>query len=62
MPGKAVKDFILPSTGGGGFRLSDQRGNKLVVHFHPKDSTPGRALEGSNFRDHYREFIKAGAV
>jgi len=61
MPGKAVKDFSLPSTGGGTFRLSDQRGKKLVVYFYPKDNTPGCTVEGGDFRDHYREFVKAGA-
>jgi thioredoxin-dependent peroxiredoxin len=62
MPGKAVKDFSLPSTGGGTFRLSDQRGKKLVVYFYPKDNTPGCTVEGGDFRDRYREFAKAGAV
>jgi thioredoxin-dependent peroxiredoxin len=61
MPGKAVKDFSLPSTGGGTFRLSDQRGKTLVVYFYPKDSTPGCTLEGADFRDRYREFARAGA-
>jgi thioredoxin-dependent peroxiredoxin len=61
MPGKAVKDFSLPSTGGGTFRLSDQRGKKLVVYFYPKDNTPGCTVEGADFRDRYREFAKAGA-
>ncbi|HUK04605.1 MAG TPA: redoxin domain-containing protein, partial [Burkholderiales bacterium] len=37
MPGKAVQDFSLPSTGGGTFRLSDQRGKPLVLYFSPKD-------------------------
>ena len=60
MPGKAVKDFSLPSTGGS-FRLSDQRGKKLVVYFYPKDNTPGCTLEGTDFRDRYKEFTKAGA-
>jgi peroxiredoxin Q/BCP len=61
MPGKAVKDFSLPSTGGGSFRLSDQRGKKLVVYFYPKDNTPGCTVEGGDFRDRYKEFRKAGA-
>ena len=61
MPGKAVKDFSLPSTGGGSFKLSDQRGKKLVVYFYPKDNTPGCTVEGADFRDRYREFAKAGA-
>ncbi len=42
MLGKAVKDFSLPSTGGGTARLFDQRGEKLVVCFTPKDYTPVR--------------------
>jgi len=61
MPGKAVKDFSLPATGGGTFKLSDQRGKKLVVYFYPKDNTPGCTVEGGDFRDRYREFVKAGA-
>ena len=60
MPGKAVKDFTLPSTGGS-FKLSDQRGKKLVVYFYPKDNTPGCTVEGADFRDHYAAFRKAGA-
>ena len=62
MPGKAVKDFSLPATGGGTFKLSDQRGKTLVVYFYPKDNTPGCTLEGTDFRDRHKEFAKAGAV
>jgi len=61
MPGKAVKDFSLPSTSGGTFKLSDLRGKKLVVYFYPKDNTPGCTVEGGDFRDRYKEFAKAGA-
>jgi len=60
MPGKAVKDFSLPVTGGGSFKLSDQRGKKLVVYFYPKDNTPGCTVEGGDFRDRHKEFRKAG--
>jgi peroxiredoxin Q/BCP len=62
MPGKAVKDFSLPSTGGGTFKLSDQRRKTLVVYFYPKDNTPGCTVEGTDFRDRHKEFAKAGAV
>ena len=61
MPGKAVKDFTLPSTGGGNFKFSDQRGKKLVVYFYPKDNTPGCTIEGADFRDRYKDFARAGA-
>jgi len=60
MPGKAVKDFTLPSTGGS-FKLSDQRGKKLVVYFYPKDNTPGCTVEGGDFRDRHAAFRAAGA-
>jgi len=58
---KPVKDFSLPSTGGGLFRLSEHRGKKLVLYFYPKDNTPGCTVEGGDFRDHHNAFVKAGA-
>ena len=61
MLSKVVKDFSLPSTGGGAFRLSEHRGKKLVLYFYPKDNTPGCTVEGSDFRDRYKDFRKAGA-
>lgn len=61
MPSKAVKDFSLPSTGNGTFRLSDHRGKTLVLYFYPKDNTPGCTVEGENFRDLHKAFRKAGA-
>jgi peroxiredoxin Q/BCP len=62
MAGKAVKDFSLPSTGGGNFRLSEHRGKAVVLYFYPKDNTPGCTVEGSDFRDRHKEFARAGAV
>ena len=62
MPGKAVKDFSLPATGGGIFKLSGQRGKVLVVYFYPKDNTPGCTVEGTDFRDRHKDFAKAGAI
>ena len=59
---KAVKDFSLPSTGGGAFQLSEHRGKKLVLYFYPKDNTPGCTVEGTDFRDRHKDFVKAGAT
>jgi len=65
MPSKApaskVRDFSLPATGNGTFRLSDHRGKTLVLYFYPKDNTPGCTVEGENFRDLHKAFHKAGA-
>ena len=60
MPGKPVADFSLPATGGGTFRLSEQRGKKLVLYFYPKDNTPGCTTEGMQFRDLHMNFRNAG--
>lgn len=49
--GQPVPDFDLPSTGDKTFRLSEHKGNNVLVYFYPKDNTPGCTLEGQNFRD-----------
>src|SRR5438876_579188 len=60
MLGKPVSDFTLPSTGNATFTLSSARGSKVVLYFYPKDNTPGCTQQGSDFRDRYKDFKKAG--
>ena len=60
MLGKPVPDFSLASTGGNSFRLSDQRGQALVLYFYPKDNTPGCTVEGEDFRERHKAFRRAG--
>jgi len=62
MPDPAVKDFSLPSTGGGTFQLSRTKARLLVLYFYPKDNTPGCTTEGLQFAELHREFGKAGAA
>ena len=59
--GQAVPDFSVTSTGGE-FRLSEQRGRKVVLYFYPKASTPGCTRESQDFRDLAADFEQAGAV
>jgi peroxiredoxin Q/BCP len=61
MIGKKVADFTVPATGGD-FKLSDHRGETVVLYFYPKDNTPGCTTEGGQFRDAYPKFRKAGAI
>ena len=61
MIGKKVADFTVPATGGE-FRLSDHKGEAVVLYFYPKDNTPGCTTEGEQFRDAYKKFRKAGAI
>jgi peroxiredoxin Q/BCP len=39
--GKPVPDIALPDQDGVIRRLSDYRGQKVVLFFYPKDDTPG---------------------
>jgi peroxiredoxin Q/BCP len=60
--GDQAPDFTLPSSRGGSFTLSSQRGQKnVVLFFYPKDDTPGCTAEACTFRDQYDAFAAAGA-
>ena len=61
MLGKKVTDFTAAATGGD-FRLSEHKGEKVVLYFYPKDNTPGCTTEGEQFRDAWKKFRKAGAI
>lgn len=41
-------------------RLSDYKGQKVVLYFYPKDNTPGCTAQACNLRDHYDELRQAG--
>ena len=43
-------------------KLSDFRGQNIVLYFYPKDDTPGCTKEACNFRDDYSAYEKAGVV
>lgn len=58
--GLEVPDFSLPATGGKTFRLTELRGQPLVIYFYPKDSTPGCTTEAGQFRDLHADFVKSG--
>ena len=54
--GKKVSDFKIKATGNLEIKLSDLKGNRIVLYFYPKDSTPGCTREGQDFRDNIRKF------
>jgi peroxiredoxin Q/BCP len=58
--GGRIKNFALPSSGGGTWSLQDAAGSKLVIYFYPKDMTSGCTRESQDFRDLYGAFRKAG--
>lgn len=49
--GEPAPDIELPATGDRTIRLSELRGQNLVLYFYPKDNTPGCTTEAQDFRD-----------
>lgn len=60
--GMVAQDFSLPDAFGEVHRLSDYRGQKVVLYFYPRDNTPGCTQEACGFRDAYQQFRQLGAV
>ena len=58
--GISAPDFTLLDENGEERKLSDYRGNPIVLYFYPKDDTPGCTKEACNFRDDYSAYEKAG--
>ncbi|MFK8017225.1 MAG: peroxiredoxin [Gammaproteobacteria bacterium] len=54
--GKKVPNFSAAATRDLTFKLSDFKGERVVLYFYPKDSTPGCTTEGQDFRDNFRKF------
>lgn len=53
---KPVPDVELLLTGGRQARLSDYRGQPLVLYFYPKANTPGCTQEGQDFAEYINKF------
>ena len=60
--GIPAPDFELPDETGTIRRLSDFRGQPVILYFYPKDDTPGCTTEACNFRDDYSAYENAGVV
>jgi thioredoxin-dependent peroxiredoxin len=60
--GKEAPDFELTSDSGERVRLSQFRGQPVVLYFYPKDDTPGCTAQACGIRDSYDDFTERGAV
>jgi peroxiredoxin Q/BCP len=60
--GKPAPDFELSSDSGDRVRLSELKGQPVVVYFYPKDDTPGCTTQACGIRDVYADFRERGAV
>jgi peroxiredoxin Q/BCP len=60
--GDQAPDFELPDQDGCPVKLSDFRGQPVVVYFYPKAATSGCTVQACGVRDHRLDYEKAGAV
>ncbi len=60
--GAKAPDFKLPTDGGETLKLSDLKGQQVVLYFYPKDDTSGCTKEAMEFNALRKQFEKAGAL
>jgi peroxiredoxin Q/BCP len=58
--GDKAPDFKTIDQDGNPVKLSDLRGQKVVLFFYPKDNTPGCTREACSFRDAFSKFKENG--
>ena len=58
--GATAPAFTLPDQDGKPVKLSDFKGQRVIVYFYPADDTPGCTKEACQFNDNLRAFDKAG--
>ena len=60
--GDKAPDFTLPDQDGESVKLSDFRGQTVVLYFYPQADTPGCTTQACGIRDRCGEYEEAGAV
>lgn len=56
--GDKAPAFSLQDQNGKTHKLSDYKGEKLVIYFYPRDNTPGCTTEACSFRDDFKDYKK----
>lgn len=60
--GDMAPDFETVDDAGKSVKLSDYRGQRVVLYFYPKDDTPGCTKQACGFRDSYPDVQEQNAV
>ena len=60
--GELAPDFELPDQNGNMHKLSDYRGQRVILYFYPKDNTSGCTKQACAFGELYPQFREKGAV
>jgi peroxiredoxin Q/BCP len=58
--GVEAPDFELPDQDGKPVKLSDLRGQTVVLYFYPRADTPGCTTQACGIRDHSSDYADAG--
>lgn len=61
-PGQRAPAFTLSDDTGAKVRLSDLKGQPVVLYFYPRDDTPDCTREACAFRDQQAPLKKLGAI
>jgi thioredoxin-dependent peroxiredoxin len=59
--GDNAPDFELPDQNGDPVKLSDLRGQTVVLYFYPRADTPGCTTQACGVKDHGADYAAAGA-
>ena len=58
--GDKAPDFTLPDQNGEQVKLSDLKGETVVLYFYPRADTPGCTTQACGVRDRGEEYAEAG--
>lgn len=58
--GQLAPDFTAKDKDDKTYKLSDFKGQKIILYFYPKDNTPGCTTQACNLRDSYAYFKTKG--
>lgn len=58
--GTKTPEIVLNDKDGNEVKLSDFKGQRVVVYFYPRDNTPGCTRQACAFRDEFAEYKKLG--
>jgi peroxiredoxin Q/BCP len=58
--GDKAPDFTLPDQNGNEVKLSELRGETVVLYFYPRADTPGCTAQACGVRDRHAEYEAAG--
>jgi peroxiredoxin Q/BCP len=60
--GVEAPDFELPDQDGKPVKLSDLKGQTVVLYFYPRADTPGCTTQACGIRDHSNDYADAGVT